>query len=683
MRNAGALRDGRFPMSKRPPKPSAKSPPAASRKAALVERPWFLAGLLAAVTLAVFWPAGGFAFINCDDPEYFTNNPHVQAGLGWAQIKWAFTTGYFGNWLPLTWLSLMLDVSLFGTGPAAPHLVNVLLHAANTVLVFAWLRRMTGAHWRSALVAALFALHPLHVESVAWVAERRDVLSSFFGLLSLYFYARYVQSPIGNRQWATGNYLFCLAFFICSLMSKAMLVTLPFALLLLDCWPLGRVAGFPVPGSGFPAAETGTRSRNVGGVLLEKIPFLMLGVAVSAVTSLLQNQAGALSGLARLPLQARVENAFVSYARYLGKTFWPAHLALPYPHPGHWPSGWVIFSALLVLALSLAAVWLGRRRPFVFAGWFWFFGMLVPAIGLVQVGAQAMADRFTYLPLLGIFWLLVWAAGAWVTARRVPRLAAGALAVLVLGACAWQTRAQLAYWRNSGILFQHAVDVIPDNYLGHNSLGAWLAEQGRLDEAIAQYRAALALRPDHEQALNNLGNALVKQGQVAEGIDCFQKALLQLPDSPEVHNNLGNALVRQGKFGEAETQFRLAITNNPDFADAHNDWGNTLAMQGKFAEAEAEFREAMRCQPKSPDARYNLGNTLALQGKFAEAIEQYAGVLQLNPDYPQAQLNWGSALLRLNRRDEAVTHLREALRLKPGYAEAIQQLQQLGVPVTP
>jgi tetratricopeptide (TPR) repeat protein len=663
---------------KRPSKiPASASRPVPGR---LAGRPFFFAFLLAAATLAVFWPAHRFDFINCDDPEYFINNPHVQAGLGWAQIKWAFTTVYFGNWLPLTWLSLMLDAQCFGSGPAAPHLGNVLLHAANAALVFLVLRRMTGARWRSLVVAGLFALHPLHVESVAWVAERRDVLSAFFGLLTLLCYARYARPATGDRRPAVTNYLLALFFFAGSLMSKATLVTMPFALLLLDFWPLNRVSSFKFQVSSSPVPGPKPGTKNFWRLALEKIPFLFFSVASMLVTYLAQQQVGAMSSLARIPWSVRVPNAFVSYARYLGKTFWPANLALPYPYPGHWPAGLVALSVALVVVLSLGAVWLGRRRPFVAAGWFWFLGTLIPMLGLVQVGAQSMADRFTYIPLIGIFWVLVWGVGALVTEGRVPKLAAVAVAILVLGACAFQTRVQLGYWRDSGTLFRHAVEVVPDNYLADSYLGAWLASQGRTDEAIARYRAALSISPDHEQALNNLGNALVSQGDVAGGIGCFQKALLLLPGSPEVHNNLGNALARQGKFGDAEGQFHLAIKSDPDFPDAHNDLGNLLAMQGRFPDAEAEFHEAIRCQPKSADARYNLGNALALQGKFNDAIQQYAEALRLKPDYPQAQLNWGSALARLGRKDEAAEHFREALRLKPGYEEAEQQLKAPGMP---
>jgi len=444
--------------------------------------------------------------------------------------------------------------------------------------------------------------------------------------------------------------------------------------LLLDFWPLRRVSSAKSQVSGPSAADT----PNVWRLLLEKVPFLALAVASSAVTFVAQQQVGAMSGLARTPLSARLGNALVSYARYLGKTFWPVDLALPYPHPGQWPVVGVALAAALLVGVSLGALWLARRLPFFASGWFWFLGTLVPMIGLVQVGAQAMADRFTYLPLLGIFWALVWALGWLVAGGRVLPSAAVAGTLMVLAVCAFQTRAQLAYWHDSGILFQHAVQAVPNNYLAENNLASWLDSHGRADEAIAHYRIALAISADDEQVLNNLGNALAKQGQVAEGIGYLQKALKLLPDSSEVHNNLGNALVKQGGRDEAEKEFRAAIKNDPDFPPAHNDLGNLLAMEGRFAEAEAEFHEALRCQPWSADARFNLGNVLALQGKFSDAIGQYAGALQLKPDYAQAQLNWGCALARLGSRDEAVAHLREALRLRPGYPEAEQQLKLLG-----
>ena len=701
-------------------KPSLKAPAAPARfappenwLARVAGQPLVTCLLLAAVTFAVFWPVTGFDFINCDDPEYVTANPQVLRGLTWPGVVWAFTTGDFGNWLPLTWLSHMLDVQLFGVSAAGAHFTSLLLHAANTILVYLLFRRMTGAQWRSAIVAALFAWHPLHVESVAWVAERRDVLCAFFGLLTLWSYAGYVRKAESRKQKAemsgrapssifhplsSACYWLALFFFACGLMSKAMVVTLPFVLLLLDYWPLKR---FQFSAFSFQ-------------LLLEKIPFLLLSVALSFVTYLTQSAVGAVSSLGRLSLADRVGNAFVSYARYLGKTFWPVKLALPYPHPGSWPGEAVLAAAALVAVLCVAALWFGRKRAYVATGWFWFFGMLIPAIGLIQTGAQAMADRFTYLPLIGVFVIVVWGAGELFARWRTPGKLT--LTLLVLAGCVGVTRAQLAYWRNSETLFRHALAVTKNNYPAFNGLGAELARTGRGAEAIAAYRSALDIRPDHAPTLNNLGNALLARGQFAEAIGCFQAALSNPIIEDQVHNNLGNALAASGRMEEAIAQFQLALQRRPDFTDAHNNLGNALAMRGDLDGAIGHYREALRLMPGDSGAESNLGYALALQKKFPEAlphcqtalrlapkdsrahnnlgftlaglerheeaVQAYQEALRLQPDYAQAHLNLGRELARLGRRDEAIRHFFEVLRLQPGLKEARQELRMLGVNIS-
>ena len=691
-----------------------------------MERPGVLCILLAVATLAVFLPVGRQGYVNYDDSDYVTANRHVQSGLRWENVIWAFKSGHASNWHPLTWISHMLDIQLFGDKPGAQHLVSVGLHIANALLLFLLLRRMTGALWRSVMVAALFALHPLHVESVAWVSERKDVLSAVFFLLTLGAYVRYAECRMQNAECgmqqseratthrasrftfyvlrftpapASVWYLLAVLCFALGLMSKPMLVTLPFVLLLLDYWPLHRL-------------ELNTKNSKLKTVIplvLEKLPFFVLAVASSLVTFIVQRKGGAVS--TSLSLGARVANALVAYVRYIGKTFWPSDLSILYPHPGHWPAWQVAAAAALLLAICVVVIVLVRRQPFLAMGWLWFCGTLVPVIGVVQVGIQSMADRYTYLPLIGLFIMLAWGIAEWMPNRpwRSESLVAGSISVLA--ACALLTARQIQFWRDSEALFRHAVQVTRDNYLAYNNLGFYLNGQGRTVEALENYRQALKINPAYEDALNNLGYALAGQKKYLEAIPLYEAALRVRPNHVEVHNNLGNALSETGKIDEAITHYLVVLRQQPDHADAHNNLGIALAMQGKLDEAvphflaairsnpkyasahsnlgnafavqhkldEAirEYREALRLKPEDAQAHNNLGNALAEQGKLEAAIEHYREALRLNADNPEACFNLGIALLRQGKRDEAAVHLTEALRLKPDYAEARKQLNSL------
>jgi Tfp pilus assembly protein PilF len=600
-------------------------------------QPFVLCLLLVAVTLAVYWPVTRCEFLNYDDPEYFASNPHVLAGLTAGNVVWAFTTGQTGNWHPLTWLSLMLDRELSGPGPAGPHFTNLLFHLANTVLVFLLLWRLTAATWRSALVAALFALHPLHVESVTWISERKDVLSTFFGLLTLIFYTRYAQGVTGDKCGVTRpesipSRVTChvsrfrwlaLLFFTFSLMSKPMLVTLPLVMLLLDWWPLGRVSSVECRVS---------RARHL---VVEKVPFFILSMISCVVTFIVQQKGGAVVTLMKISLAGRIENAFVSYACYLGKTFWPVNLAVLYPHPIHWDAGLVVFSLMLVIGLSVAAVWLGRGFPFAFTGWFWFVGTLVPVIGLVQVGIQSMADRYTYVPLIGVFTILVWGLGAVCARRRVPRPLIIFLAMTVLVACAFRTRDQLRHWQNDETLFRHALAVTKNNYLAYNNLGTWLSKTGQIAEAMDCFHKSLQINPDNADVLYNLGNAFAKLSNWDAAINNYQHALQITPNQPDVLDNLGFALAAKKQFADAVVCFEAALKLDPDNADAHNNLATVLFIQKNTNEAVRHFREALRITPDNPQIYVNLGDALVKQGQTAEAMRCYQEALRRKPGDPQ------------------------------------------------
>ena len=647
--------------------------------------------MLALVTLALYWPATRGDFINFDDDLYVTGNVHVQNGLTWAGIKWACWNSVAGNWHPLTMWSHMLVCQVSGLDPWGHHLANVLLHCLNAGLLFLLLQRMTGATWRSLLAAALFAVHPLRVESVAWVSERKDVLSACFGLLALIAYARYAEAirpkaelglpkpeGRGSRSEAGGSSslslrpaaayyllsLFCLGL---GLMSKPTLVTWPFVMLLLDYWPLGRLDRSALH------APCSSLLRLVG----EKIPFFVLAALMSIVTFLVQQSVGAVAEAESLPLGARVGNALISYGRYLRKLLWPTDLAVFYPHPEHWPLGLVMLAAGSILGIS-ALLWVQRRQyPFMLVGWFWFLGTLFPMVGLVQVGGLSMADRYTYIPLIGVVIMASWGAREFTLRWRhqVWALAAAAGAILLLWLAL--TRQQIGYWRDSEALFRHALKTTENNALAHHNLGIALGGKGETDEAIHEYEEAIRLNPAYALAHNNLGLAWVRKGQREEALVQFQEAIRLKPDFADAHNNLGLTLGEKGQVDEAIRQFQEAIRLKPDYAKARGNLGNALAMKGQRDEAIHQFQEAVRLSPEYAEAHNNLGIALAMKGQRDEAIRQFQEAIRLKPDYAEAHNNLGIALVRNSQSDEAVRQFQEALRLKPGYADARKSLEIL------
>ena len=516
-----------------------------------------LALWLALLALSLYWPATSHEFTHFDDPAYYAENPHVQAGLGWDGIVWAFTTDTGYNWHPVTWLSLMLDADLSdGPDAAMPHFTNVLFHALNSALLFLFLWHATGAKWRSALVAGLFAVHPLNVESVAWVAERKNVLNLFFGLLSLLAYVRFTEEAGLSRPLGRKFYAASLAAFALALMSKPMVVTLPFVLLLLDVWPLGRVAYGP----GTMAGLARPRFK-----LREKLPFFAFSLADCVITYLVQKNGRSVYSSAVFPLPGRLENAVVSYARYLGKALWPENLAVFYPHPGHWPWVPTLLATALVALVSLVVVWRMRTSPWAFTGWFWFLGTLVPVIGLVQTGKQAMADRHAYLPLIGIFILAVWGGYAVLTRRQaVPALALFLGGTLLLGAEAITARHQLNYWQNDGTLFGHALAVTPDNPLAEVALGFWLEKVQRPAEAAEHYRQALALDPNDATTHYDLANVQSNAGQWPAAIEQYRAAIRCDPDQFVTYYNLAVALEQSGQPAAAIAAYQAALRLKPD-----------------------------------------------------------------------------------------------------------------------
>jgi tetratricopeptide (TPR) repeat protein len=631
---------------------------------------------LVVATLAVYAEVKNHQFVNYDDGLFVTDNPTVQGGLTRYGLIGAFTSTCAGLWHPLTMLSHMLDCQLFGLHPGGHHLTSLLFHIANTLLLFLWLQRTTGALGPSFLVAALFALHPLHVESVAWVAERKDVLSTFFWLLTMWAYVWYVEVP------GLGRYLLTLVCFILGLMAKPMLVTLPFVLLLLDYWPLHRWrlnrSAAVSPSKGPPRVSPDSKThRGVSSKRLawEKAPLFALAALFSIVTFFAEKEVGAVTSLQDLAFTSRLANAMVAYVGYLGQMFWPAHLGVLYPLPGHNLPIWQALAAGLALAvLTLLALQQARRHPYLLVGWLWYLGTLLPVIGLVQVGKQAMADRYTYVPFIGLFIVVVWGMADLGARWRVPRFLLPVGAGVVLSALMICTWVQVSYWRDSISLFEHTLKVTGSNPLSQSNLGFALAAQGKMDQAIAHYAEALRLNPDLAKTHNILGAALAAQGKMDQAMAQYAEALRLQPDLAEAHNNLGLALAAQGKMDQAMAQYAEALRLKPDLAKAHNNLGLALAAQGKMDQAVAQYAEALRLKPDYAEAHNSLGLALAAQGKMDEAVAQYAEALRLKPDYAEVHNNLGLALAAQGEMDEAVAQYAEALRLNPDLAETQNNL---------
>jgi protein O-mannosyl-transferase len=619
-------------------------------------RDWWIYLALIVASLAIYGQARQFDFVNFDDHQYVRDNPYVRQGLTAQSVAWAFTSGDDANWFPVTRLSHLLDGQLFGNASGPPHLVNAMLHALAALLLFAFLRRATGARWPSAFVAAAFAFHPLHVESVAWVSERKDVLSACFWFLALWCYARYAERPNPAR------YLAVAAAFALGLMAKPMIVTLPFVLLLLDAWPLGR-----------------WRTRPWGALMWEKAPLLALSAASAIVTLLVQRRGGAVDSLGNFPGGLRLENVLVSYVMYIVQTLWPSRLAVIYLRPLSLPVWQPVLAGFAIAGVTVLVLSRRREFPYLSVGWSWYLGTLVPVIGLVQVGSQARADRYMYVPMVGLAIMATW--GAADAAKRWPPMRP-VVASFAVAACVGMmavTWIQIGYWRNNVSLWEHAIAVTSHNSLAHYNLAlAYLDMPDRRREAIEQFQATIADRPDYAPAHNNLGVALERTpGGMAEAVGEYRAALAIDPDYADAHNNLGEALMKLGRLPEAVDEFETALRIRLDYADAHNNLGIAFAgMPGRLDDAIAQFKAALRFRPNYTAAHMNLGVALArIPGRLADAIAEYRTAERLEFNSPLLHNNLGNALSKTpDGLPGAIAEYETALRLDPNFADAHYKL---------
>ena len=627
----------------------------------------------------------GFVF---DDGFYLVQNRHVQQGLDAESLKWAFTAFYGANWQPLTWLSSMLDYQLYGPNPVGHHATNLLFHLANTVLLLLVFRRMTGSLWKSAFVAAVFALHPLHVESVAWASERKDVLSTFFMLATIWAYSRYAESP------SLHGYVLAAFAFALGLMAKPMLVSLPILLLLLDFWPLRRTT------------LTGG-SLSLRKLLWEKTPLFALSLASCIVTYLAQKSGGAVVELEKFPVALRVANAAVSYAAYIWRTVWPMGLAAYYPYPREGVPALTLAIALLVMtAVSVLVIRQARSRPYLLVGWLWYVITLVPVIGIVQVGEQSMADRYMYIPLIGLTVMAAWGAADLLQRRpaRQATMGLSGVSAVALLAFVLTTSAQVRYWQSDYTLFRRVVEVAPGSALAYSNYGLELAKRGDHSGAIEQYEKAIQADPNYVQSYVNLGNALKETGKPEEALEQYRKALdinpnyadaqvaaaniaaehgdadaaLQEytkvlesdPDNAEAHYNLGLVFSRQGKIDDAVKHFERAVELNPDFDKAHHNLATIALDRGETEKAADHFAEAVRVNPKHAGAHHGLARLLVAQGKADQAEAHFEQAIKAKPDFAQAHNDLGILMAQQGRIDEAMAHFADAVRHQPGYAEA-------------
>ncbi|MEN6422443.1 MAG: tetratricopeptide repeat protein, partial [Smithella sp.] len=604
-----------------------------------------------ALVLAIFfiyWQVHQFDFVNIDDPVYVAENGHIQSGVTLNGLRWAFTTTYAEFWHPLTWLSLMLDYQLFGLNAGGYHVTNLILHILSALLLFWLFHRMTGAIWPSAFVAAFFALHPLHVESVAWIAERKDVLSAFFWMLTLCLYVHYVEKPAIKR------YLLVLFSFICGLMSKPMLVTLPVIMILLDYWPLKRFDS--------------RRGNLILWQLKEKLPLFILSAIFSIVT--IYAQPGPLVKGVPFSLESRVINAFVSFVIYPGKIFWPYNLSVGYPFYGQVPAWQFLSAFLLIIVVSMAVIAMVKRLPYLFVGWFWYVITILPVIGIIPSGNNAMADRYAYLPSIGISIMLVWGVPILFKSGNISKkilFPATLIFLLTMSAFTWK---QCGYWSNSVTLFSRALQVTQNNFVAHNGLGIALFDSKKTKEAIDHYNKAIQIAPPYAFAYINRAVAYVSLGKYQPALDDYSQAIRLQPHYALAYNNRGIVYSKLGRYQQAFEDFDKSISLQPDYADAYYNRGNLYIKGSRHQRAIEDFSEAIRLQPNKIQSYNNRGNAYAELGQYQRAFEDFNKAISLQPDYIEAYFNRGTAFIKTGWPDDAVDDFNMVIRLKPNYAEA-------------
>jgi tetratricopeptide (TPR) repeat protein len=626
---------------------------------------------LALATIIACEPVCHNEFISFDDDLYIYNNNYVKAGLTREGLVWAVTKIHAYNWHPLTWVSHMLDWQLFGSNPAGHHLINLIFHIANTLLLFIVLRGMTHTLWPSAFVAAAFALHPLHVESVAWASERKDVLSTFFWILAMWAYVRYVEQPNIAR------YLLIILAFCLGLMTKQMLVTLPFVLLLFDYWPLGRLGIKRRSFCGSAPVAVSVRR-----CILEKVPLLILSAIASVTVYVVQHHAGTTQSFVRYPLLYRIENAMVVYAVYIGKMLWPSNLAIFYPHQHKNLPAWQIIGAALLLAcITTAVICRIRQKPYLLVGWLWYLGTLVPVIGLVQIGLQAYADRYTYMPLTGLFIIIAWGVPdilARLHYRKAILSSSTVLLLLILGVMA---RHQFGYWHDSVTLYRHATVAVQNNWWAHNHLGIAYYYKGELDKASKHFTEALRIKPTYQNALCGIGAVLLAQGELDKAITYLRDALRLELYSPregvyhtQAHTYLGIALAKKGRLDDAIKHYLEALRITPDFPVARRNLGDLFAQQGRFDEAVREYQKFLQIMPDDPNVLNALGIVLGQQGKLDEAIRYFNAALLTNKNLPDVYGNLGLAYVRLGKNGPAITNLVKSIELDSNSTDNLNNL---------
>jgi tetratricopeptide (TPR) repeat protein len=628
---------------------------------------------LAVVTGWLYWPVHTHSFIELDDQQYVAGNTRVTSSITWGNIAWAFSQTYASNWHPLTWISHMLDCQLFGLDAGKHHLVNVAFHIANTLLLFLVLQRMTAMRWRSAFVAALFAFHPLHVESVAWVAERKDVLSTFFFLLTIGAYADYVQRYT-RRSEAKRWYIFSLVLFACGLMSKPMLVTVPFVLLLLDYWPLLRLkTRSPMTAAAAPE-QLESQKPELKTIILEKIPFFILSAFSCGMTVWAQSRGRAIASVEVFPFATRIANSLTAYFEYVKNMVWPRHLSIYYPFPAEAPVEKATWAVAFLVSMSVLMIRSARRRPAGCIGWFWYLGTLVPVIGLLQVGAQSMADRYTYIPLIGLFVAVTWLLADFVSICRLPRTLLATISVTILVACIFQTRVQLSYWQNDWDLFSHALDIDPDNALPCAILGNCLAKDGKHAEALPYYERAAKLSPTSISPYLGMANSLEALGRHEEATKAFASALALNPDDAQVHNNYAAALIKRGDLEAAREQIREARRLNPNFLEPLINAAAIFRQDGKIDEAISAYKDALRLNSGCFQAEIGLGDIFSSLGSPAEAILHYRKALEQSSTNINARIGLGLVLTEMRRFTEAETQFSAVSALDPKNVRALDGL---------